>query len=145
MTEYLKAFCINFVVTFWVIPFSTIIKSIQNWKQKLIIWNDISSTEISNLELLLTCTHHSLASLTVVFKQKPLSFVNLSLFLHHVLIFWLESLYFNKYFTQNIETSLECARYLLENWQLYLESFWKNYSRCTKIHFQFHLLLFNLK
>ena len=33
--------------------------------------------------------HHSLASLSVLFKHKSLSFVNLNLFLHCVSIFWL--------------------------------------------------------
>ena len=37
--------------------------------------------------------HLSLASFFVVFKHKSLSFVNLSLFLHDVPIFWLEHLY----------------------------------------------------
>ena len=37
--------------------------------------------------------HHSLASLSVLFKRKSLSLVNLSLFLNFVLIFWLRRLY----------------------------------------------------
>ena len=44
-------------------------------------------------ELLFTYIHHALASLSVLFKHKSLSFVNLSLFLHHVSTFWLEHLY----------------------------------------------------
>ena len=47
MMEDLKAFCIIYLVTLWVILFSANSKSIQNWKQNLIIWNDISSTVIS--------------------------------------------------------------------------------------------------
>ena len=42
-----KVFCIICIVTFWVILFSANSKSIQNWKQKLIIWNDVSYAEIS--------------------------------------------------------------------------------------------------
>ena len=45
----LKAFCINYIPTPFVMLFSANSKSIQNWKQKLIIWNDISSPEISKL------------------------------------------------------------------------------------------------
>ena len=45
-------------------------------------------------KLLFTYIHHSLISLSVLFKQKSFSFfVNLSLFLHRVSIFWLENLY----------------------------------------------------
>ena len=49
MIEDLKAFCTIYIVTFWVILFSANRKIIQNWKQKLIIWNVIFSAEISNL------------------------------------------------------------------------------------------------
>ena len=37
--------------------------------------------------------HHSLASLSVLFNHKSLSFVDLGLLLHHISIFWLEHLY----------------------------------------------------
>ena len=37
--------------------------------------------------------HHSLASLSVLFKRKSLGLVNLSSFLHFVSIFWLGRLY----------------------------------------------------
>ena len=43
MIEDLKAFSIIYIVTIWVIKFRANNKSIQNWKQKLIIWKDISS------------------------------------------------------------------------------------------------------
>ena len=78
MTEDLKAFCIIFIATFWVLLFSANSKSIQNWKQKLF-----------------TCIHHSLASLSVLSKHKSLSFANLSLFFHHVSIskLWLGCLH----------------------------------------------------
>ena len=78
MTEDLKAFCIIFIATFWVLLFSANSKSIQNWKQKLF-----------------TCIHHSLASLSVLSKHKSLSFANLSLFFHHVLVskLWLGCLH----------------------------------------------------
>ena len=49
MIEDLKAFCIIYVVTIPVIFFNGSSKSIQNWKQKLIIWNDISSAKIWKL------------------------------------------------------------------------------------------------
>ena len=74
--------------------FSVNSKSIQNWKQKLIIWNDISSAEISDLSncylrtfviLWLVCLYCSNTNLYV--------FVNLSLLLHHVSMFLLERLY----------------------------------------------------
>ena len=44
-------------------------------------------------ELLLTYIHPFLASLSVLFKHKSLNFADLSLFLLHILIFWLEHLY----------------------------------------------------
>ena len=44
-------------------------------------------------EFLFIYIHHSLASLSVLFKYKSLSFGNLSLFLYHVSVFWLEHLY----------------------------------------------------
>ena len=47
MIEDLKAFCIIYLVILWVMLFSANSKSIQNGKRKLIIWNDISSTENS--------------------------------------------------------------------------------------------------
>ena len=43
--------------------------------------------------MLLTYIHLSLASLSVLFKHESLSFVNLSLYLYDVLIFWSEHLY----------------------------------------------------
>ena len=49
MIEDLKAFCIIYIVTISVKFFNGSSKSIQNWKQKLIIWNDISSAKISKL------------------------------------------------------------------------------------------------
>ena len=42
-----------------------------------------------SFELLFMYIHHSLASLSVLFKHKSLIFVNLNLFLHCVSIFWL--------------------------------------------------------
>ena len=56
MIEDLNAFCIIYVNTLWVILFSANSKSIQNWKQKLIIWNDVSSAEISKLLNCCLCT-----------------------------------------------------------------------------------------
>ena len=105
-------------------------KSIQNWKQKLIIWNDVSSAKIS--KLLNCCFHHSLASLSVLFKHKSLSFVSLSLFLHHILV----GTYL--YFAHNSETSLEGARCKtgIYSWNLCLM---ERYAWCMKIHFQFHV------
>ena len=50
--------------------------------------------KFQSFELLLTWIHYSLASLSVLFKQKSLSFVKLSLFLRQVSIFWLEHLIF---------------------------------------------------
>ena len=41
-------------------------------------------------KLLFTYIYLSLASLSVLFKRKSIDFVNLSLFLHEVSIFWLE-------------------------------------------------------
>ena len=49
MIEDLKTFCIIYIVTPRVILFSANSKSIHNWKQKLIIWNDNSSAEMSEL------------------------------------------------------------------------------------------------
>ena len=46
MIEDLRAFCIIYIVALWVILFSANSKIIQNLKQKLIIWNYISSTKI---------------------------------------------------------------------------------------------------
>ena len=42
IVEELKVFCIIYIVTIWVINFSGNSKIIHNWKQKLIIWNEIS-------------------------------------------------------------------------------------------------------
>ena len=58
-----------------------------NLKWYLFRWNSKS------FELLFTYIHHSLASLSVLFIRKSWSFVNSSLFLHHVSIFLLERLY----------------------------------------------------
>ena len=55
MIEDLKAFCIMYIVTPWVILFNANSKSIQNLKQKLIICNDFSSAD----KLLFTYIHHS--------------------------------------------------------------------------------------
>ena len=94
MIEDLKAYCITYIVTLWVILFRANSKKIQNWKQKLIIRNEISSAEISKLlNCWLPYINHYLASFFVLFKHRYLSFVNLSMFLHHVAIFWLERLY----------------------------------------------------
>ena len=93
MTENLKAFCILYIVTTWLIPFIVNSKSTQNWKQKRIIWNYISSPEISKP---LNCFLRTLIILWLVClycSNKNLFFVNLRLFLHRVSIFCLESLY----------------------------------------------------
>ena len=88
MIKDLKAFCIIHIVILWLILLSANSKNIQNWKQKLIISNNISSIEISKF---LNCCvrtfiyiHLSLANLSALFKHKSLSFVNLSLFFHVV-------------------------------------------------------------
>ena len=47
----------------------------------------------TDFELLFTYIHHSLASLSVLFKRNSLCFLDLSLLLHHVLVFLLEHLY----------------------------------------------------
>ena len=65
------------------------------------------------LELIFTYIHHSLASLSALFKCTSLSFVNLSLFSHHVSIFWLEHRYI---LPKTSETSLEGAPTLMQNW-----------------------------
>ena len=49
--------------------------------------------KFKKFELLFTYIHLSLASFSVLFKYKSLSFVNLSLFWHDILIFGLEHLY----------------------------------------------------
>ena len=93
MIEDLKAFCIIYIVLFWVILVSVNSKSIQHWKQELITWNEISSTDISNL---FNCCLRPFIILWLVClycSNKSLSFNNLSLFLHHVWIFWLKRLY----------------------------------------------------
>ena len=54
------------------------------------------SLKFQSSELLFKYIHHSLASLSVLFKHKSFSFANLSLLsllFHHVSIFWLEHLY----------------------------------------------------
>ena len=54
----------------------------------------ISQNYSKFLNCCLRTIHHSLASLSLLFKHKSLSFVvNLTLFLHHISIFWLEHLY----------------------------------------------------
>ena len=59
---------------------------IHNLNWCLLSWN------FSTFVLLFTHIHLFLASLPVLFKHKSLSFVNLSLFLHYISIFWLEHL-----------------------------------------------------
>ena len=92
MIEDLKAYCIIYIVTLWVILFRFNSKSIRKWKQKLIIWNNISLLKFQSFRFLFTFIHLSLASFTELFKHKSLSFVNLSFFLHDVSIFWWERL-----------------------------------------------------
>ena len=52
-----------------------------------------SQKSIKAFKLLFTYIHYSLASLFVLFKYKSLTFVNLSLFLNFVSIFWSEHFY----------------------------------------------------
>ena len=93
MTENLKAFCIIYIVTTWVILSSVNSKSTQNWKQKRIIWNYISSPEISKPLNCFLRTFIILWLVCLYCSNKNLFFVNLRLFLRRVSIFWLESLY----------------------------------------------------
>ena len=63
--------------------FSAISKSIQNWKQKLMIWNDVSFAVISKFYNY--CYVYSSFFETQIFK-----FVNLTLLLYDISIFWLD-------------------------------------------------------
>ena len=74
--EDLNAFCIIYLVTLRVILFSVNSKSIENWKQKLLIWNYISSLKFQSFRLAVTYIHLSLTSLPILLKHKSISFVN---------------------------------------------------------------------
>ena len=69
-------------------------------------------------ELIFTYIHHFLASFSELFKHKSLSFVNLSLFLRDISVFWFDHFY---NLAQTSKTSLEVTLHL------YLESFWKTF------------------
>ena len=84
MIDDLKAFCIIYIVTLWVTFFIPNSKSIQNWKQKLIIWNASSTNEV--FKLLFTYIYLSVASLSVLVKHKFLSLVKLRFLLYDVSI-----------------------------------------------------------
>ena len=126
MVEELKVFCIIYIVTVRVIHFSGNSKIIHNWKQKLIIWTEMSlplkliffKIFISDIfELLFTFIHLCLACLSVLFKS--LSFVNLHLFLHDVSIFWLEHLYIlSKLQIPALKVHLLWCRTLIYRWKL---------------------------
>ena len=101
-----------------------------NLKWYLFWWN------FKVLELLL-CTF------IFFLKQKSFSFVNLSLFLHDVLILWLEShtSVLHLYILHKLERSWRCkyfgAKLACIAWISLKTYFW-----CMKIHFQFHFQLF---
>ena len=60
-------YCIIYIVALWVILFSANRKRIQNWKQQLLIWNDMIPFP------LFMYIHHSLASVALLFKHKSIS------------------------------------------------------------------------
>ena len=134
MQKDLKAFCIIYIVTLKVILFIANSKSIQNWKQKLIIWNDISSPEISKL---LNCFLRTFIILWLV----CLYCSNINLFL----LTWVCSCIAFQYFGWKIFTS--CLNFRGHPWRCtYFGAklafiagiFLKKYPWCMKIHFQFH-------
>ena len=103
-------------------------KRIQNRKQNLIIWN------IKDFELLFTYIHPFLASLSVLFKHKSLSFVNLGFFLLHISIFWLEHLYILPKI-QRPGCTYSGAKLAFYSWNLSQKDPW-----FMKIHIQFNLI-----
>ena len=110
--ENLKVFCIINIVTFWTLQDqhqepSELKSKTHNWKWCLFRWN------LKAFELSFTYIHHSLASLSILFKQKSLSFVNLEVFLHHISMFSFDT---SLYFAQLPETNLEGACTLEQNW-----------------------------
>ena len=124
IVEELKVFCIIYIVTIWVINFSGNSKIIHNWKQKLIIWNEISlplklflNFKFWYFWIAVYIHHLSLACLSVLFKS--LSFVNLRLFLHDVSIFWLEHLYIlSKLQIPALKVHVLWCRTLIYRWKL---------------------------
>ena len=88
-----KAFCIIYLVTLWVILFSSNSKSIQNWKQNLIIWNDFSSTVISIFWTAIKYIHPIFLLLACLY------FWNRNLY---VLLTWICSCMMFQYFAWNL-------------------------------------------
>ena len=135
MIEDLKAFCIVYIVTPLVKHFSANSKSIQNWKQKLIIWNDISSRKLSRLLNSFWCTIIILWLVCLYCSNKNLFFVS-----------WVCFCIVFKYFVWNILTF--CLNFRDQPWRCtYVGAkvafvagiFLKKYRWCMKIHFQFHI------
>ena len=101
---------------------------IHNLKWYLFRWN------LKAFEPLFTYIHHSLASLSVLFKHKSLIFDNLSLFLHLVSIFWLEHLYvLPKLQRAALKVHILWCKTGIHSWDLS-----EKYAWCLTIHFQFH-------
>ena len=77
-----------------------------------------------------------MASLSVLFKHKSVSFVNLSLFLHSVSIFWLERLYIlPKPQRPALKVHVLWCKAGIYSWNLSIKYPWY-----TKIHFQFQFI-----
>ena len=135
MIEDLKAFSIIYIVTVWVIKFRANNKSIQNWKQKLIIWKDISSAEISKF---LNCYIRIFIFLWLIGLY--CSQTNIKVLLNWV-CFCIKFQYFGWsifIFCPNFGDQLWKCTYFGAKLAFIAEIFLKKYPWCMKIHFRFH-------
>ena len=134
MIEDLRAFCIIYIVTLWVILFNINSKSIQNWRQNS--WSEMISLRCNFkvFELLFTYIHLSLGNFSALFKHKFLSFVNLSLFLHDVVVVWLEHFIFRP----KLPRPALKVHYFGAKLAFIAGIFLKKYPWCIDIHFKFH-------
>ena len=140
MIQNLKAFCIIYIFTPWVILFNASSKSIQNWKQKLIIWNDINSAEVSKL---LDCFLRTFINLWLVCMYCS----NTNLFLLTWVCSWLRFnilLGTSLQFFPNFRDQPWRRSYFIAKLAFIVGVFLKKYSWCKIIHFLI-LLLCNLK
>ena len=126
MIEDLKTFCIIYIVALWVIYFSTIGKSIQNWNQTLKIWDGISSVEILNFP-----------------EFWILIFLNY--FLHTLIFLWLVCLYCSNTNLQVLLTFVcSCMTFQYFGWNIFI--FCSNFrdQPCISLYFKYWSITFEV-